>query len=287
MRKDLVLIFLFFLLLFFFFYFFVSFDIDAKYMRAAFESGDQSIEGFRFPLLWFVTIPFYWLLKDLVFLVLPLLLFFSSIAFLVKIIELVGLKAKWVIPLALPNFVLFMFIIYYTRDSLNFFLASAFAYYFFQAYYFKKSVLPSGILLALMFFANPQALAFVLFYFLLIFSHKENLVVFIPLKELRQTYGLAIEKLTQFKLGSLFYFYLPFHNYFFVLALICLLFNRQALFALILIMAIFVAGMSIWVTNDLYPDPNPEQLAARYGLEFVPLLLFFVAQTIKQKLGVK
>lgn len=287
-NKKLLIVFAFFLLLVLFFYFVADFDIDALYMKNAFKCGEGCLEGFRFPLLYYLTIPFYLVLGDLAFIVLPLVLFFGSIAFLLKILELAKLSPLWLMVLFLPMFFAPIILIHYTRDSLNFFLANAFAYYYISAYYFSGKVWPVLAILLLMLFANPQAIALAVLCLALV-GKKNNALfpIIAPFSllesQLRHYFLAAVFRLKSFQAKDLWYFALPFYNFFNVVSLACFLFNRNKLFGAILLSQILVAGTAIMVVNTMYPDPNPEQLAFRYGLEFVPLQYYFVAQTIKEK----
>ena len=266
-------------------------DIDAHYTQNAFLCGDDCIDGFRYPLLYYITIPFYFLFGKLAFTILPLLLFFSAIAFLIKTIKLTGASPYWTIIFFCSMFLTGIFIVYYTRDSLNFLLSSAFAYFFFSTYYHQKKLWSLTITTGLMFFANPHAIIFLAFF---VWAAIKRLIparifasVVLPFsiiqKELLYIYNTALSYLFQFSFDKAWYFILPLNNYFNIISITCFLANPKKLFAAILLAEFFVAGTATLVINSLYPDPDPQQLAIRYGLEFLPMQYYFVAQTVKQR----
>ncbi len=134
---------------------------DAKYFIQAIKISAP--EGFRFPLLYYLTLPVYNILGDAAFLVLPLLFYLGGIAFLSKLFFEKKVSQYWLAFCLVASYFAIWFISQYTRDSLVFFLSCAFTYFFFKTQQKNEYFWVCCAIAFVSFFARPQTLFFVPF----------------------------------------------------------------------------------------------------------------------------
>lgn len=285
-RQQAIIVFVVLLLFFLLANFFVDHNIDAMYLQNAFESSypalsGMSIDGFKFPLLYYVTMPFYFLLGKQAFIILPLLFFFGSIAFLCALFRAFKLNLLWLPIFFALAFFAFTFLPYYTRNSLDFFLASAFAYGFFLTLYKKQEhfwLLCSSAILMLA--STPNAILFC-FLFGSLLLPKASYVFWLPVAQITQHYFEAIKTISLQVVPLLSFVALPLANYINLVGVLCVLAFKNKLLLVLLGMSFLVSWLSVAYAP---PDPDPQQLAFRYGFVFSPLLMFLITKLLTENL---
>jgi uncharacterized membrane protein len=286
---------------------------DATYFKEKIKKGEGAIT-FRFPLLFYLSKPLYSFFGSITFLVLPALFVFGGFGLLAKLFLDLHLKLRWLAIATLTAFPAFHFLVFFTRDSLIFFLSCATAYFFFNTiyvkewHYWKIAIIAAVALLAgpqtIIFFALllflkakgkgtrllvPSMRAWIYFFvfflffiglFIAWFKTDAYLGVFSDLG-LKGQYFAGFSNATNLFFNPII-FLMPLANWFYLAALACLALKPNKLFAFFFFGAILLGAVSI--ANLFAPmrlDNNPEQLALRYSFVFAPFLFFFMAKALQ------
>jgi hypothetical protein len=262
-------------------YVFVDANPDRAYLQTAFIAGTP--EGFLFPLLYYITIPFYFCLGNMAFTILSLWLFGFGLSALMLLFQRFKLNLFWLPVLFATAFFCFNFLAVYTRNNLDFFLACWFAYFFFIGWYENKTNIKVLLLITvLMWFSTPNASMFLLLCFVA-WAKTTDLILFLSVVPTSPNaidyYVEAINKINSISTFGFRILFLPLANYINLISLLVVFAYKDKLLLLLFCMNFFVSIMSVLI---LPPDSDPQQLAFRYGFVFVPLQMFLIAKLITE-----